>query len=180
DTVVHDIRLTINVRDWESLKVNYLDNTVYPCYFQWTNQTIRNVGIRSRGTGSRSGVKPGLRVDFDYYTADQKFLGLKSVILRNNTQDPSNMRERISMQFFRRMGLKASREAHARLFINGAYYGLYTLVESVDKAFLKKNFGENDGHRYEYKFDNAAADPFAFGYPGSDPTLYAPLPFKPQ
>src|SRR5258706_6106966 len=34
DTVLHDIRLSINVRDWESLKVHYLDNTSYPCYFQ--------------------------------------------------------------------------------------------------------------------------------------------------
>ena len=180
DTVVHDIKLTINTRDWESLKINYLDNTVYACYFQWTNQTIRNVGIRSRGTGSRSGIKPGLRVDFDYFSTDQKFLGLKSVILRNNTQDASNMRERVSMLFFRRMEVKAVREAHARLFINSEYAGVYTIVESIDKNFLKKNFGENDGHLYEYKFDTAAPRPFDFGYPGSDAALYTPLPFKPQ
>ena len=31
DTVLHDIRLSINTRDWESLKVHYLDNTYYPC-----------------------------------------------------------------------------------------------------------------------------------------------------
>src|SRR4051812_12756777 len=60
DTVLHDIKLTINGKDWESLKVHYLENTVYPCYFQWNDQLVRNVGIRSRGTGSRSGVKPGL------------------------------------------------------------------------------------------------------------------------
>jgi spore coat protein CotH len=180
DTVVHDIRLQINTKDWESLKVNYLDNTVYPCYFLWTNQTVRNVGIRSRGLGSRSGIKPGLRVDFDYYTTDQKFLGLKSVILRNNTQDASNMRERASMLFFRRMGVTASREAHARLFINSDYAGVYTIVESIDKNFLQKNFGENDGHLYEYRFDTAAPLPFDFGYRGPDPALYAPLPFKPQ
>src|SRR4026207_666159 len=93
DTVVHDIRLTIHTKDRASLKANYLDNTVYPCDFQSNNQTVRNVGIRSRGTGSRSGIKPGLRVDFDYYSTNQKFLGLKSVILRNNTQDSTNMRE---------------------------------------------------------------------------------------
>jgi spore coat protein CotH len=180
DTIVHDIRLQINTKDWESLKINYLDNTVYPCYFLWNNQTVRNVGIRSRGLGSRSGIKPGLRVDFDYYTTDQKFLGLKSVILRNNTQDASNMRERVSMFFFRRMNVTASREAHARLFINSEYAGLYTIVESIDKNFLMKNFGENDGHLYEYRFNIAAPQPYDFGYPGPDPALYTPLPFKPQ
>ena len=180
DTVVHEIRLTINTRDWASLKINYLDNTVYPCDLRWTNQTVRNVGIRSRGNGSRSGIKPGLRVDFDYYSTNQKFLGLKSVILRNNTQDPSNMRERASMLFFRRMGVKAPREAHARLYINGEYAGVYTIVESIDKNFLLKNFGENEGHLYEYRFNMEAPRPFDFGYPGPEAELYAPLPFKPQ
>jgi spore coat protein CotH len=180
DTVLHDIKLSINVKDWDSLKTHYLENTVYPCYFQWKDQLVRNVGIRSRGTGSRSGIKPGLRVDFDYYSTDQKFLGLKSVILRNNTQDPTNMRERVSMLLFRRMNLAAEHEAHARLFINAEYEGVYTIVESIDKSFLKKNLGENDGHLYEYKFDTTRPAPYNFGYAGPDAALYTPLPFKPQ
>jgi spore coat protein CotH len=177
-SVLHDLFLTINSKDWSSLKEHFLDNTYYPADFKVDGQTTRNIGIRSRGTGSRSGVKPGLRVDFDRYTTDQKFLGLKSYILRNNTQDPSGMRERLSMEFFRRMGIATSREAHARLYINNAYVGLFTLVESLDKTFLTKNFKENDGHLYEYSFDNAATSVFNFGYPGSDPALYVPVPFK--
>ena len=141
---------------------------------------MRNIGVRSRGTGSRSGVKPGLRFDFDRYTTDQKFLGLKSFILRNNTQDPSGMRERLSMELFKRMGLIAEREAHARFYINNTYVGLFTIVESLDKTFLTKNFNENDGHLYEYSFDNTDPAPFNFGYPGSDPALYTPAPFKPE
>ena len=94
DGQVHSIYLSINSRDWQSLRDHYLDNTYYPGDFRWQNQVVRNIGIRSRGTGSRSGVKPGLRVDFDRYTTDQKFLGtLKSFILRNHTQDPSGMLE---------------------------------------------------------------------------------------
>src|SRR5882672_4100321 len=179
-SVLHDLFLTINSRDWASLKEHFLDNTYYPADFKWNGQTVRNIGVRSRGTGSRSGVKPGLRVDFDRYTTDQKFLGLKSFILRNNTQDPSGMRERLSMELFKRMGLVAEREAHARLYINNTYVGLYTIVESLDKTFLTKNFNENDGHLYEFSFDNAATSPFNFGYPGADPALYAPVPFKPE
>lgn len=180
DTVLHDIHITINSRDWASLKEHFLENTYYPSDFKWNEITVRNIGIRSRGTGSRSGQKPGLRVDFDRYTTDQKFLGLKSVILRNNTQDETGMRERISMLMFRRMNMIAEREAHARLYINNAYAGLYTIVESIDKAFLTKQFNENDGHLYEYAFDNSAPIPFNFGYPGSDPALYTPVPFKPE
>ena len=178
--VLQDLFITINSKDWSSLKEHFLDNTYYPCDLKWNGQAVRNIGIRSRGTGSRSGVKPGLRVDFDRYTTDQKFLGLKSFILRNNTQDPSGMRERLSMALFKRMGLIAEREAHARLYINNTYVGLFTIVESLDKTFLTKNFSENDGHLYEYSFDNSNPTPFNFGYPGADPALYTPVPFKPE
>jgi spore coat protein CotH len=180
-SVLHDLFLAINPRDWASLKEHFLENTYYPADFKWNGTTVRSIGIRSRGTGSRSGVKPGLRFDFDYYTSDQKFLGLKSFILRNNTQDPSGMRERLSMELFKRMGLVAEREAHARLYINNVYTGLFTIVESLDKTFLTKNFNENDGHLYEFAFDNTGTAPvFNFGYPGADAALYAPRPFKPE
>ncbi len=181
DTALRDIQLTINSKDWQSLKDHFLDNTYYPADFRWNGQVVRNIGIRSRGTGSRSGVKPGLRVDFNRYSTEQTFLGLTAVILRNNTQDPSGMRERLSMEFFKRMGLRAQRETHVRLFINGVYSGLYTLCENYDPVYLQKQFSaDSTGHLYEYSFDNAAATPFTFNYLGSDGSLYTPVPFKPE
>jgi hypothetical protein len=179
DTVLHEIRLAVNTRDWASLKANYMEDTYYPSDFRWRGQVVRNVGIRSRGNGSRSSAKPGLRVDFDRYTTDQTFLGLKSFVLRNNTQDPSNLHERLSMLLFRRMGLSASREAHTTLYINNQYVGLFTIVESVGKAFLKRTFNEDDGYLFKYDFP-AGAKAYQFEYLGSNPGLYVPLPFKPE
>jgi hypothetical protein len=179
DTVLHEIRLAINSKDWQALKDNYLDNTYYPCDFKWRDTVLRNIGIRSRGTGSRSGVKPGLRVDFDRYVTDQKFVGLKSFVLRNNTQDASNLHERLSMLLFRRLGRPASREAHTKLYINDQYAGLFSIVESVDKSFLKRTFNEDEGYLYKYDFP-ADAQPYFFEDRGSNPSSYVPLPFKPE
>ena len=124
-----------------------------------TASTVSNVGIRSRGLGSRSGTKPGLRVDIDRYNANQTFVGLKSFVLDNLVQDPSMLRERLTMAFLRRMGLPAPREAHARLFVNGTFVGLYAIVETIDKGFLGRSFGEdskggteNDGYLFEYDY----------------------------
>jgi CotH kinase protein len=178
DNVVQEIRLTINPRDWSQLKLEFQQNTYYGCHFTWNGQVIRNVGIRSRGTGSRSGTKPGLRVDFDRYTSKQRFLGLKSVVLRNNIQDPTMLHERVAMKFFQRMGLPASREAHARLFVNDSYVGLYTIVEAIDKDFLKRHYQEEDGHLYEYEYDSED-QPYYFTDRGNDPASYMPKPFKP-
>ncbi len=179
DSVLQEIRLTINSKDWQTLKDNYLSNEYYPCDFSWRDQTVRSVGIRSRGTGSRSGVKPGLRVDFDRYTDGKRFLGLKSFVLRNNTQDMTNLHERLSMLLFKRMGEPASRETHTKMFVNGDYAGLFTIVESVDKEFLKKNLGEDGGDLYKYDYP-ADGTPYYFEDKGSNGSTYVPLPFKPE
>ena len=43
------------------------------------------------------------------------------------------------MRFFTEMGIPAPRVVHARLFVNNAFAGLYTIVESIDKDFLKQD-----------------------------------------
>ena len=171
DGVVHEVRIIINSNDWAALKENFRENIYYPCAFEWRGQTIRNVGIRSRGLGSRSGTKPGLRVDFDRYAPDQTFVGLKSFVLDNLVQDRSMLKERLTMALFRRLGLPVPREAHARLFVNGEYAGLYAIVESIDKGFLARSFGqdsegrvENDGYLYEYDYTRD----YRFEYLGSN------------
>ena len=184
DTVLHEIRLSVNTRDLQTLKDHWLEKTYYPADFRWNGQVVRNVGIRSRGQGSRRPNKLSLRVDMNRYTDGQTFLGLRSFILRNTSQDPSYMRERLAMLFFRRLGIPAVREAHARLFINNQYAGLFTIVESPDTDYLRKSLGENTGRLYEYHFDNetvnAGAAPFVFQFLGSNPNLYVPVPFQPQ
>jgi spore coat protein CotH len=171
DSGVHELRLTLNSKDWSALKQNFKENIYYPTSMKWRNVTVGNVGIRSRGLGSRSGTKPGLRVDMDRYSANQTFLGLKSFVLDNLVQDPSMLRERLAMAFFRRMGLPAPREAHARLFVNDAFVGVYAIVETIDKGFLGRSFGEdskggteNDGFLYEYDYTRE----YRFEYLGSN------------
>ena len=50
----------MNEADWDKLKAAFQENTYYPADVTWNGQTVRNVGIRSRGLGSRSATKPGL------------------------------------------------------------------------------------------------------------------------
>jgi hypothetical protein len=136
---------------------------------------VRNIGIRSRGSGSRSALKPGLRLDFNRYASGQQFLGLKSLVLDNLTQDPSMLKERVVMRLFNEIGIPAPRVVHARLFVNNAFVGLYTIVESIDKDFLQRTLGENDGYLYEFQH----GDPYGFEYLGSELEKYAEF-FEPK
>ena len=169
--VLQRLELWLNESDWAKLKANFQENTYYPADVIWNGQTVRNVGIRSRGLGSRSATKPGLRVDFDRYSSGQQFLGLKSFVLDNLTQDHSGIKETVAMRFFARLGIPAPRETHTRLFVNGRYAGLYALVESVDKTMMGRVFGsigdnvQNDGYLFEYNY--VLGSPWRFTYEGS-------------
>jgi spore coat protein CotH len=138
---------------------------------KWRNLTVRNVGIRSRGSGSRSQTKLGLLVVFDHYTTGQRFLGMQALVLKNLTQDPSFIHESTAMKFLRTMGISAPRESFAVVYINHAYFGVYALVEDVNEVSLPRFVGENTGYLFEYRwmFD------YHFEYLGSDLTQYAPL-----
>jgi len=152
------VDLYLHSSDWAKLRADFSINTYYPADLKINGETVRNAGIRSRGRGSRSGTKPGLRVDFDRYASGQKFLGLKSVILDNLTQDPSGLHETVATAFYARAGVPVSREIHARLYVNDEYAGLYAIVEAVDKDLLARVFGsigddvQNDGYLFEFKY----------------------------
>ena len=174
--VLQRVELWLNASDWAKLKAAFQENTYYPADVTWNGITVRNVGIRSRGLGSRSSTKPGLRVDFDRYASGQQFLGLKSFVLDNLTQDATGVKETVTMRFYTRLGIPAPRETHTRLYVNGEYAGLYGLVESVDKTMMGRVFGsigdnvQNDGYLFEYNY--VLGSPWRFTYEGPVLTPY--------
>ena len=160
---------------WATLQENFNADTYYAANIRWRGQTIYNAGIRSKGRTSRRAAKPSLKVDFARFDS-QTFLGLKSFALDNMIQDFTLLKERAAMLLFREMGIPVPRETHARVFINGEYLGLYVLMESIDKRFLQRNFGEDSGYLYEVELQ----DKFYLDYRGDDPELYTPFPFIPE
>ncbi|MCU0256052.1 MAG: CotH kinase family protein [Vicinamibacterales bacterium] len=175
DTRVHDLHLRMHGPDWDLLKARFMGNDYYPVDVEWQGVVVRNAGIRSRGTGSRDPHKPALRLDFNRYVDDQEFLGLQALELDNFRQDAGMMKEMVSMQFFRKMGIAAPLAVHARVFVNGTYMGLYAVLESIDKRFLKRAFDESGGYLYEYEW----ASGYRFEWKGEDLGTYA-LMFKPK
>src|SRR5262245_11999884 len=171
---IQRVDLRINSTDWEKLKQNFLSNEYYPADIVFNGQTARNGGARSRGLGSRSATKPGLRVDMNRYADGQTFLGEHAFVLDNLTQDPSMVRETVTMKLFARLGIPAPRESHVLLYVNNQFAGVYAAVEEIDKRFLARIFGiiaedtQNDGYLFEFKF----VEPWYFTYLGTNLEQY--------
>jgi spore coat protein CotH len=180
-TTVHEMRLTMSRRDWQALKDHFEFDTYYAADLRWNGLVLRNVGVRSRGHVTRNGVKPGLRIDVNRYLSEQRFAGLTAFSLDNAYDDPSLLREALAMMFFNRMGIPAPRETHTRLFVNEEYAGVYAIVESVDRTFVARAFGEEEAHleRGGYLFEYRWTRPYGFEYLGPDLEPYAEM-FTPQ
>lgn len=174
---VQDIWLSIEPDSWRRLLANFTDKkTTYRCDFTWRGVSLRDVGIHTRGSGSLNGIKPGLALEFSKFNDSQRLGRLQAVYLRNFSQDPSAMHERITMQVFAKMGLPYQRTSHAKLFVNGQYFGLFELIEPLDSAFLESRFGEQDGDLFE----GLGAKDYHFEDLGDSPSLYVPRFFEPK
>jgi hypothetical protein len=176
DTVLQRIELQVNSRDWDTLRANFKLNTYYPATVLWRGEIVRNVGIRSRGSGTRSGQKPGLLVDFNRYVTGQHFLGLKAVVLDNHLQDPSAMREALTMSVHAKLGLPAPREALAELYVNRAFLGVYTIVENIDSVAVKRLFAPRPASTSMTASMQAAGADLPIRVPPRAPTRPVPLP----
>ncbi len=176
DSVLQEVHLRMTPADWQTLHEKYLENTYYPCSFEWNGIVLDRIGIRSRGSQSRSPIKPSIGIDFSRYSSSQRFLGLKSLVMRNLNQDATMMHERLAEALFAKLGMPHSREAHARLYVNDEYAGVYLLVEAIDARFAATQLGEDSGYLYDYTLGPG----YRFHYLGSDPKLYVPVLFDPK
>jgi len=173
---LHQCTLELDPADWAALRATFETNQYYAANLTIDGETVEQVGIRSRGAGSRSGEKPGLKIDFNKYVSGQEFHGYKSMVLDNATQDPSMMRELLANRVFEAAGIAAPQIAFCRLTVNTDFWGVYALVEAVSKPFLKARLGEDSGTLYDYEW----VDDYRFTYKGDDVATYSPVPFEPQ
>lgn len=117
--------------------------------------TFKNVGARYKGNYtyllSAKQLKRSMKIEFDHYEADQELFGIDKLNLSSGVTDPARLRESLSFAVFRAAGVPAPRTAYAEvtLTVPGKYdrelVGAFTLIEQVDKSFLKTHFGNGKG-----------------------------------
>ena len=144
------VRAALRVGDTElpTVGVRYKGNySIWGCVDFATGQRVKrvepifgNVDVCQRFS---------LKLDFNRYDDTLRLDGLKKLNLHAMAADPSKLRERLAYSLFRDSGLLASRAVHARVYINGAYQGLFAAVEQVDGRFTANRFPDDgDGNLY--------------------------------
>lgn len=149
---------------WDSLTTYYLagNEQMLMCTAILDGDTIDSVGVRLKGNSSynHANNKKSMIVDFNEYVSGQKWRGVKKILLNNNWSDPTMMREKLTYDLCRDIGITCPRSTYGNVYLNSSAWGLYSIVEGIDKTFLSNHFPENDGNLFK------AVDAFGGG-PGA-------------
>ena len=107
--------------------------------FSTSDFLLVNCGNRTRRAAKRS-----WRVDLQAPLGGGCGLNSMSRIrLMAMYNDPSQMREALAWRLFRQAGVPSPRHTYAKLAFDADYRGLFSVIEQVDKGFLKEHFGRN-------------------------------------
>ena len=174
DTEIATINITIDADDleWMYNWQNVESDSLHPATIHFQNayidETIDSIGFRLRGNTSRTSAKKSFKVDFNHFFPGREFFDVEKLNLNGEHNDPTIVRSKICWDLFQDIGMVSSRAAHAKVFINGDYFGLYVSVEHVDDSFLSRNYADDSGNLWKCLW------PADLSYRGDDPEDYHP------
>lgn len=177
NNTLHEIRIYFEEDDfWDIMTANYEDGAMNgDIDYLATTQIIIDgnildtVGVRQKGFSSHfssNEFKKSIKIDFNEFVSGQEYDGLRKINLGNGVGDPSFQRDMLCYDMMRTAGIAAPRTSHTTLYLNDQYWGIYVIIEQVDKVFVNDNFDDNDGEL----FKNMGWS--ALEYLGTDPNSY--------
>ena len=153
DRRVGSIHIEIHPDSLQKLLQNVSSNTYYKCKMVFDDgqrkDTIPNIGLRLRGNTSRFAKKKSFKISFNTFVSGRKYQGVRKYNLDGGHNDPTMIREKLFYEVWNKAGMPNRRTVFVRLYINQLYRGLYSGLEDLDKEWLKRVYGEDNGNLYQ-------------------------------
>ena len=126
---ISNIEIYFSQNNWNELMIDnyYIEEYLLADSVIFNGTMKDSVGVKYKGnsTFSESNDKNPLNISIDYITSNQDYQGHETIKLSNGQKDPSFLRETLSYEIARKY-MQAPRSNYAKVYINGAYHGLYT------------------------------------------------------
>jgi spore coat protein H len=127
---------------------------------EWTD-----IGVRFKGqstllrTWQDGSYKLSFKLDFDHFEDEnpdiknQRFYGFDELNLKNGYNDDSLLRDRVVPEIFNDAGVVAPATAFYRVYVDygegPVYFGMYTMIESVEDTLIETRFDDDSGNVYK-------------------------------
>jgi len=160
DSKVHTIDISVSETEWNEMIENAKDEEYIQCNLLINGELFKNVGIRPKGNNSLSLInrynsdRYSLRIKFDKYNKELNYYGLDSFSLNTSFQDNSYMKDYITYDMMRNMGVPSPLCSYVFVTLNGQPWGLFVAVEEIGNDFARRNFGTNHGNLYKPDYKN--------------------------
>lgn len=150
---VHTIDIVMD--DWDSFLDTCANEEYALCTVVIDNEAYKNVAIRAKGNTSLTQVSSygndrySFKIEFDHYDSTKSYYGLDKLSLNNIIQDNTYMKDYLTYRMMREFGADAPLCSYVNITVNGEAWGLYLAVESIEEAFLERNYGSDHGELYK-------------------------------
>ena len=150
---VHRIDIVMN--GWDTFIAACENEEYSACSIVIDGESYKNVGIRAKGNTSLSSVSAmgsqrySFKLEFDRYEKGKSYYGLDKLCLNNLIQDNTMMKDYLVYQMMGGFGVEAPLCSFVYITVNGEDWGLYLAVEGVEDAFLRRNYGSDEGELYK-------------------------------
>ena len=155
--------IDIDPGEWEYICEHYWEDIYIPAHVVFDEYYCDSAEIRLRGESSRLADKKSLRVrlleELPAYEMDR-------INLISMYEDEIQCRDWLANNAFARGGYPHNRCWHVKVNINDGYYGLFSMMDRIDKDYLRRLDFDDDGNLYKASSEGANLsmehpDPFA-------------------
>jgi len=178
-TVVRELHINFENDDYHNILTEGFFNTPsmrIPASITFNGATLDSVGVRYKGNSTfclptqQNNVKVPYNLDMNYWISGQKLMDYNKVKLANAWLDPTYCKEYIASRIYRKY-LPTPEINLIALHSQGNYTGLYVNTESINKQFLEKHFGEDEGVLFKCDGAGVFCDENGNGTEGGTPSL---------
>lgn len=152
-STVHTIDIVMD--DWDSFLETCTNEEYALRSVVIDNEAYKDVAIRAKGNTSLTQVdsygndRYSFKIEFDHYDSTKSYYGLDKLSLNNIIQDNTYMKDFLTYQMMQHIGADAPLCSYVNITVNGENWGLYLAVESIEEAFLERNYGSDYGELYK-------------------------------
>lgn len=156
-TEIISIEILADEDDWKDMIKNATSEQYIMADVVVNGTKFKNVGVRPKGNSSLTQVartdsnRYSFRLQFNEYIKEQTCFGLESFVVNNMLGDNTYMKEYVSYQLMKEIGVNVPCFGYADIKVNGKNQGLYLAVELYNESYEQRVFGDTAGMLYNVK-----------------------------
>ena len=175
------INIKVDEKNWEKFIDNATEKEWIIADLVINGESFNGIGIRAKGNSSLEKVeksesgKYSLNIKFNKFVDGQTYYGLDTFCLNNMIDDATYMKEYLSYEIMRYIGVAAPLTNYAKVTVNGEDYGFCLILERYDESFLDRVYNTSGGQLYNVKKDGNDNSGGSLLYTGDNKSNYSAI-----